>query len=33
VKQRILDQTVDAADWLIGEGLFTSKLMVQLFAP
>ncbi len=26
VKQRILDQTVDAADWLIGEGLFTSKV-------
>jgi Zn-dependent metalloprotease len=26
VKQRILNQTADAADWLIGEGLFTSKV-------
>ncbi len=26
VKQRTLNQTADAADWLIGEGLFTSKV-------
>lgn len=26
VKQRILDQTADKADWLIGVGLFTSKV-------
>jgi Zn-dependent metalloprotease len=26
VKQRVLGQTADKADWLIGEGLFTSKV-------
>ncbi len=26
LKQRTLNQTADAADWLIGEGLFTSKI-------
>ncbi len=26
VKQQMLNQTADAADWLIGEGLFTSKV-------
>jgi len=26
VKQRILNQTADEADWLIGEGIFTSKV-------
>jgi Zn-dependent metalloprotease len=26
VKQRVLNQTADKADWLIGEGMFTSKV-------
>ncbi len=26
VKQRVLNQTVDVADWIIGEGLFTSNV-------